>query len=520
MFCKQCGNKIDGREKFCRKCGASIESEPVGDAAAHGMSSKKKIAIIISALAVILAAVISVVIVSKVRDNKKVQTRIYESTDKDKERDDLDDSDALDSDEKDLKSESADAAPIKKPVLYEDYQYTELGNLICTMVENKIVTENGNLLDDHSWGTVTRFLQICDRMTGIGYDVADNIEYDAGDWDSIYHLSKSTLKKLSYSLFSEELELDSLNEVAHSFGEWAIEVTENAEKGYAFEEDDELVIFVGSAGYEGPTASHFRSEYLGNGMWQIVANVVESGYSACYDGPYYPIIMEGILVVTVAEDDNALFGGYRIVDAKYENINDDRYIENWQRAYCDIIQEAYSGNSDLGNADYGWGFDLIYFNDDDIPDLVCNNQGFCVAVYCYDGESAYKAFFGNYGIAGLNGYEYVSRRSIVSWADMDYAGLQYYCIACRINDNHELEDIYDEYPCVKYYVDSNNNGMPDEDEEVTFEDGRAFYFIGDREVTEEEFDEYISVVPATDGELTEAELSYEQVLEKIFADEI
>lgn len=148
---------------------------------------------------------------------------------------------------------------------------------------------------------------------------------------------------------------------------------------------------------------------------------------------------------------------------------------DWVLAYLNKMdEEAQTVNEWNENQEWSsWEYDLIYLDDDDIPELVSGPDGYWVSVYTYhDGQLYTLIDEWGYGAFGIAGYEYALRTGIVSVADADYAGAVVYSYYWKVNEAHELETV-----CAfrsDYYVDYNENGWPDDDEYT--EEEQVFYW--------------------------------------------
>lgn len=160
---------------------------------------------------------------------------------------------------------------------------------------------------------------------------------------------------------------------------------------------------------------------------------------------------------------------------------------DWVQAYLNKMdEEAQTVNE--WNEDQQWSFweyDLIYLDDDDIPELVSGPDGYWVSVYTYhDGQLYTLIDEWGYGAFGIAGYDYAMRTGIVSVDDADYAGAVVYTYYWKVNEAYELETI-----CAfrsDYYVDYNENGWPDEDEYT--EEEQVYYW-------DPELEDYRQIVP-------------------------
>ncbi len=77
-------------------------------------------------------------------------------------------------------------------------------------------------------------------------------------------------------------------------------------------------------------------------------------------------------------------------------------------------------------------YDLVFFDDNNTPELVVTNPGMRTALYTYDaGKVIYTMEEGNpddeygwpFGVSGNAGYEYIPRGNVIRWYANDYAGL-------------------------------------------------------------------------------------------------
>lgn len=162
---------------------------------------------------------------------------------------------------------------------------------------------------------------------------------------------------------------------------------------------------------------------------------------------------------------------------------------DYRAAYKKIIDE----NLPESDSNYEYEYNLIYFDNDDIPELVIRKTAW-MEMYTYNGGNVYLLLDGPHGAMGINGYLYCPKKNSLKYSDADWAGAVRYTIYAKMNDNFDLEAT-NEY--VAYmFDDKNNNHMPDDDEE--FCDEPKLYIDG-KEITKEEakaFDvgeyEYIS----------------------------
>lgn len=154
----------------------------------------------------------------------------------------------------------------------------------------------------------------------------------------------------------------------------------------------------------------------------------------------------------------------------------------------DDYREAYLAVAKLremeGNEEIEYKYNLIYFDDDDIPELVEDDPGYYVSLYTYhDGRIYTLMDRWVYGAGGNHGYEYCPGKGSVRNYDTDYAGLILYTTYWTLGDEYELDRVVS----IKFlnFIDANGNGWPDGDEDETAGYGEKAY-IDDVEITIEE----------------------------------
>ena len=152
-------------------------------------------------------------------------------------------------------------------------------------------------------------------------------------------------------------------------------------------------------------------------------------------------------------------------------------FENYQEAYEERIR--LSDLESAGEREYN----LIYVDEDDIPELVDGRNGYYVNLYTYkDGRWHTLMDCWAYGAMGNAGYEYLPKKNSLRNFNSDADVL--YTTYMTVSQQSSIENVL----CIetRYYegADSNGNGKVDEEEYY----GKIF--IGDREITQEEYDSY------------------------------
>lgn len=166
----------------------------------------------------------------------------------------------------------------------------------------------------------------------------------------------------------------------------------------------------------------------------------------------------------------------------------------------DSYQEAYTAVSKLDSfVSEATTYDLIYVNDDEIPELSTGVSGSWVNLYTYHDGTVYILMDQwSYGGGGNHGYEYSPRKNSILNYNSD--GLISYTTYMQITDQHTLE--VSTQIKTYYFDDANGNGTLDESELASSEKYCASYANG-REISAEEaasfaIGDYIYISPALD----------------------
>lgn len=133
-------------------------------------------------------------------------------------------------------------------------------------------------------------------------------------------------------------------------------------------------------------------------------------------------------------------------------------------------------------------YNLIYLNDDEIPELVVDYPGFYVSIFTWRDEALFTVMDDYpYGTGGNMGYQYLPKESIILSTNNDMAGAIINDYYMTLSNEFEIIDLYDELPNVRYYKDKNGNKQIDENE---ISADTPYYFYGDTEITEDEYLDY------------------------------
>ncbi len=149
-------------------------------------------------------------------------------------------------------------------------------------------------------------------------------------------------------------------------------------------------------------------------------------------------------------------------------------------------REAYDAVSTLFALEAGEesGFNLIYVDGDDIPELITGQTGYYVSMYTYDNGNVYLLMdHWGYGAMGNAGYEYASGKNSLRNYNSDYAGAILYTTYMTVGSGHTIETVAE----IKEvsFDDANGNGCLDEEEYDSIGKYSVTYING-KEATQEE----------------------------------
>lgn len=174
-------------------------------------------------------------------------------------------------------------------------------------------------------------------------------------------------------------------------------------------------------------------------------------------------------------------------------------------------QEAYRAVSKLYQLEglSKDGYDLIYFDEDDVPELVVAANGYWVSLYTYQDGTVYMLMdHSGYGVMGNAGYEYVPKKNSLRNYNTDYAGALLYTTYMGIGSRHTMDSVA--HIQTYNFDDVNKNGILDENE-IDSVGKYSVSYIDGREVTEEECTSY----DVGDYVFMEGKMSFEALQAKL-----
>ncbi len=159
-------------------------------------------------------------------------------------------------------------------------------------------------------------------------------------------------------------------------------------------------------------------------------------------------------------------------------------FSNYQEAYLAISRLCTMEDPNATDL----RFNLIYFDDDEIPELVTGVNGYYMSLYTFQDKTAYRLMdHWGYGAMGNAGYEYSPKKNSLRNYNADYAGAIVYTTYMTIDSQHFLETIAQIETF--NFDDVNGNGVPDEEENDSVGNYSISYMEGE-EITDEEWNAY------------------------------
>lgn len=143
----------------------------------------------------------------------------------------------------------------------------------------------------------------------------------------------------------------------------------------------------------------------------------------------------------------------------YVTVNDTKQSQEYEEVYCEVI-DKYCEELD---SDKEPTFSYIYFNEDDIPDLVIDLPGYYVSLYVYSEGVAVPVMEREaYGAGGFTGYVYLPHESLVYEALSGMAGAKRELSFIRYHINGPVVCSEIEAECNVSYLQEVAGGNPPE----------------------------------------------------------
>ena len=208
--------------------------------------------------------------------------------------------------------------------------------------------------------------------------------------------------------------------------------------------------------------SFYDVNYDGNTDIVLVETYGDTGFAVVYDGfekreeedtgNFYP---DSYLSEAISEQADPL------------TVSGIRNLTGWKKnGEFKDYGEAYEAVSRLCELSYGGetlDYDLIYVDEDGIPELVAGKNGYWLSLYTYHDGTVYTLMdWWGYGAMGNAGYEYVPKANSMRNYNTDLAGAILHTSYMWVDEQYALDWV----TITTYnFDDVNENGMVDEKEE-------------------------------------------------------
>ncbi len=181
------------------------------------------------------------------------------------------------------------------------------------------------------------------------------------------------------------------------------------------------------------------------------------------------------------------------------------YDEAVVKEYVNIIQEAEKNKTEAQELQYR----LIYFNQDDIPDLVVAFNGYWVRLYVYgEGKAHLVAEDWPYGAFGNAGYEYIEKQGIINNYNSDFAGALMTMSTMFLTNDWK----FDTYSLTQLGAEVPKDDPAYQEVNQAFETYGGYYHEEEK-ITEEEYEKKMEVIDRENvttgwlsGEMTAAQM--------------
>ena len=184
----------------------------------------------------------------------------------------------------------------------------------------------------------------------------------------------------------------------------------------------------------------------------------------------------------VVTDDEFTDGSIPIIDDNQGDIDSTENPEDVTEEEIPVVSNDYASYyidiiEDVGTDDYV--YNLIYVNDDEIPELVIAEAWYHMSLYTYADGQVYTLIDKEpYGVGGNTGYSYAPKQNLLRHDFSESAGARYYTTLYTINAQHEFVKYKEEAYCVELT-----------DGQVVYDSPK--YMYGSQEISQTEFNSYM-----------------------------
>ena len=213
-------------------------------------------------------------------------------------------------------------------------------------------------------------------------------------------------------------------------------------------------------------------------------------------------INKNTLEIVDTKNNNPLNSNNSNTDAKTES--------SYAKEYIKIINELESeySSDDLK-------CDLIYFNNDNVPDLVIGITGYWVSVYMYENGTVYNPIDAwSYGAMGNVGYNYQEKKATILNYNSDFAGAIGSETIAILNSKHEFDTLT--YTAKEEGIINENEIPEDELKEIEKAiESYGGYYYNDQKISEEEYNNKINALSININDNNSKELCGTKSIEEV-----
>lgn len=235
--------------------------------------------------------------------------------------------------------------------------------------------------------------------------------YDGYEWV----FNEEQLEYLAYSITGDTWEMQNLDSISDSKASNTLTETERYE-------DKVLLYFAAIGDGNKIVLDSMEAERIDAVNWKVTA-----------DGFAYGLWLSPTKIAefafTVTYNADSCFDGYSITGIEVTPIDN----SGWAQAYLDRMDEEAQQEM--------LEYDLIYLDNDNVPELVGGQNGYWVSVYTWHDGQIYEVMNRGYNSGGNFGYSYIPYTGFVTYEEAEFAGEIRYNIYEKLNENYELEQV-------------------------------------------------------------------------------
>lgn len=180
------------------------------------------------------------------------------------------------------------------------------------------------------------------------------------------------------------------------------------------------------------------------------------------------------------------------------------------QAYIETIDD-YLDSLEYSNEDE-IRYDLIYIDEDNIPELIIGVPGYFIEGYTYSDGTVYHVMdYWPYGAMGNAGYSYLPHQNVITNSNNDLAGALIWQSVWEIDDNFQIVSKLDDELNIRYFESEPDEFYPEDINNIEYTD-TPYYYYGTTPLTQSE---YLSYIPEGDYKWIEGVFDYDTIVEAL-----